>query len=465
MNNFSDALRGPGFEVLKRDGFQCVYCGFDGSQTFSGWLCLSVDHLLPEEHPLRDETEYKAAACRFCNEADNQYFVKAHERGITFEGKTREELIAQRKPYVLKTRDSYLEFWRANVLESSTDAKMVRLSAKNVAIDRSDFIGSFEKKYKAELSLLEEIYELGKSMTVEIGFGSGKQQRFEGVVLFCCIRTVCALESILFLSTVGNSADTALIFRSMFETLINFLYIDKEPGARSLLFARREVSEYLKKLYYWMRPSVPLRQFPGNIVFPEPISNRISYDRKNHQLLFDGPMTENDKNLLLGVSQDPSYQEAVNRLFRSSIRPEEVAGVAQSISIKQQELSRYNSEIQSQFPGLQIPPGNNWSGKQIREMAEDVDLGYEYDTMYWELSGITHSSASSSLFFLDPDPNEKRVMPKFYPNDTISRRILRYSADYSLKIFKLVNERMGRGKESQFMQLESRLMKLFGNRE
>jgi 5-methylcytosine-specific restriction endonuclease McrA len=33
--------------VFQRDGFQCVYCGFDGS-TFAGWVFLQVDHFTPK---------------------------------------------------------------------------------------------------------------------------------------------------------------------------------------------------------------------------------------------------------------------------------------------------------------------------------------------------------------------------------------------------------------------------------
>jgi len=46
----------------------------------------------------------------FCNVADNQYFVQAEKRGLQFEGKTRQELIEQRKKYVARIRESYLEF-------------------------------------------------------------------------------------------------------------------------------------------------------------------------------------------------------------------------------------------------------------------------------------------------------------------------------------------------------------------
>ncbi len=115
MAAFTDSLRGYAFPVHKRDGFTCVYCGLDGTRSFEAWLSLSWDHLLPKGHPLRDQHEYIVTACMFCNVADNRYFDRAAERGITFDAKTREELVAQRKPCVLKTRKSYREFWEAEV--------------------------------------------------------------------------------------------------------------------------------------------------------------------------------------------------------------------------------------------------------------------------------------------------------------------------------------------------------------
>ena len=87
MVKFNDALRGYAYPVHKRDGFKCVYCGLDGSESFSSWLSLSWDHLLPKGHPKRDDLDYIVTACMFCNVADNQYFVKAEERGLKFEAR------------------------------------------------------------------------------------------------------------------------------------------------------------------------------------------------------------------------------------------------------------------------------------------------------------------------------------------------------------------------------------------
>jgi hypothetical protein len=83
--------------------------------SFDTWLTLSWDHLLPKGHPNRDNPEFIVTACSFCNTADNRYFDKAKKLGLEFDGKTPDELVAQRLPYVMKTRNSYREFWENNV--------------------------------------------------------------------------------------------------------------------------------------------------------------------------------------------------------------------------------------------------------------------------------------------------------------------------------------------------------------
>jgi hypothetical protein len=118
---FSDALRGYAFEILKRDHFRCRYCGLDGGASFSNWLTLSWDHLLPKGHPDRDNPEYIVAACFFCNVADNRYFDQAAARSLTFVGLSQSELVQQRLPYVERTRAAYREFWEQNVSLPATD--------------------------------------------------------------------------------------------------------------------------------------------------------------------------------------------------------------------------------------------------------------------------------------------------------------------------------------------------------
>jgi len=122
MTKYTDSLRGYAFEILRRDGFRCRYCGADGMKSFDTWLTLSWDHLLPKGHPNRDNPDYIMAACNFCNTADNRYFDLAEERGLKFDDLTPDELVKQRMPYVQAARRSYRKFWEEKVKGNMTSA-------------------------------------------------------------------------------------------------------------------------------------------------------------------------------------------------------------------------------------------------------------------------------------------------------------------------------------------------------
>lgn len=112
MPSYSDSLRGYAFNVLKRDGFACRYCGLDGS-VWPYWLYLSWDHLLPRNDPRREEDErgeqkFIVAACVFCNVLHNRTVFDV-------DGKSPDQLVDQKRPFVLERREQYREFWEANV--------------------------------------------------------------------------------------------------------------------------------------------------------------------------------------------------------------------------------------------------------------------------------------------------------------------------------------------------------------
>lgn len=114
-SGFTDSLRGYAFKTHLRDEFICCYCGIDGRVSFDNWIKLSQEHLLPKGHPERENPEFIATACSFCNTADNRYFDYAEKRGLSFDGKSAEELIQQRLPFVAQVRVNYCKFWNINV--------------------------------------------------------------------------------------------------------------------------------------------------------------------------------------------------------------------------------------------------------------------------------------------------------------------------------------------------------------
>ena len=105
--SYGDSLRGYSFDIHKRDAFVCVYCGLDG-KVWPNWLYLCTDHLLPQEHPKREDPEFKVTSCVFCNGLHNK---------TTFDvaGKSRAELIEQKRPLVLERRREYEHFWKEKV--------------------------------------------------------------------------------------------------------------------------------------------------------------------------------------------------------------------------------------------------------------------------------------------------------------------------------------------------------------
>jgi hypothetical protein len=105
-------------DVFRRDNYVCCYCQLDGKVSFDKWLTLCCDHLLSRQHAQRDNIEFIVTACTFCNTVENRFFSKVE---MVFDGQTREQLIAQKRPFVIKSRQVYLDYWNAHVQAKSSN--------------------------------------------------------------------------------------------------------------------------------------------------------------------------------------------------------------------------------------------------------------------------------------------------------------------------------------------------------
>ncbi len=65
-----------------------------------------------------------------------------------------------------------------------------------------------------------------------------------------------------------------------------------------------------------MLRSVKLDRLPENLVFPEKLADRISYDTDSRQLQFRGFMSKTDFDKLVCLHNDIDYQRALERLFQ-----------------------------------------------------------------------------------------------------------------------------------------------------
>lgn len=64
-------------EIFARDGFCCVYCGYDGS-SFATWKFLETDHVDPDGP---DEADNVVTSCRYCNSCKGKDACKSVEQG------------------------------------------------------------------------------------------------------------------------------------------------------------------------------------------------------------------------------------------------------------------------------------------------------------------------------------------------------------------------------------------------
>ena len=152
-----------GHPVFKRDGFVCVYCGFDGNG-FNNWRQLSVDHLRPRRIGGTDSEDNLLTACHFCNSSTSL---------MTFSpDQSASEVLKLKKEYVARRLKALYQFWSREVaptddaltpLQGSaylphplvldfrafemTDEQLLRLSADNDAL-------RFELTAKGELVIM-----------------------------------------------------------------------------------------------------------------------------------------------------------------------------------------------------------------------------------------------------------------------------------------------------------------------
>ena len=79
--------------------------------------------------------------------------------------------------------------------------------------------------------------------------------------------------------------------------------------------------EFPTDLYGEGESVAALKQLPEGLQFPPSLAGKISHNADDQILIFNGVMRNEEHGLLLSLSPEPNYQEAVERLFELSQRP------------------------------------------------------------------------------------------------------------------------------------------------
>ena len=91
-----------GHPVFKRDGFVCVYCGFDGNG-FANWRQLGVNRLRPASAGGGDSLDNLVTACNFCRSATSRMKFSQDQNA--------EEIVESKREDVAKRLKSFYKFW------------------------------------------------------------------------------------------------------------------------------------------------------------------------------------------------------------------------------------------------------------------------------------------------------------------------------------------------------------------
>lgn len=100
------ALADYGHPVFQRDGYVCVYCGFNG-KAFNHWRQLSVDHIRPKSAGGSDSAENLVTACNFCNSATSRMKFKTEDSD--------EHILKTKKEYIRSRLKLFQGFWSDKV--------------------------------------------------------------------------------------------------------------------------------------------------------------------------------------------------------------------------------------------------------------------------------------------------------------------------------------------------------------
>jgi len=163
-----------------------------------------------------------------------------------------------------------------------------------------------------------------------------------------------ACESLLKLATAFDNkwypvSVGYIVDRSIFEVMINALYISKEPKARSIQYI--EYEKIIKK-------------------------KQLDNFRKHKE------------------TNDPSWHEFINSALIHELEP------------RAETTEDEYKKVESQYMRLQNGRKKifiSWAGKNIPEMAREVDHEIEYDLFYSELSSFVHTNVRSADQFLRSD--------------------------------------------------------------
>ena len=129
------------------------------------------------------------------------------------------------------------------------------------------------------------------------------------------------------------------------------------------------------------------------------------------------------------VSKDSSWREGLQLMYNSEIAPK-----------KAQIEAEYN-RVRSKFEGPKGGRASSWSGKSLKQMAQEVDHVEAYEVFYADLSSFSHVNVMLANRFLRMKPEGPSWTQRAYELDVAS--VFRYAAIFLSCFFELFGKEFG----------------------
>lgn len=180
----------------------------------------------------------------------------------------------------------------------------------------------------------DKLVALNKEGTVLLD-ASGKRLLLKTTVVFregllemlCCLKQTKEHESIVSVDAKAYVVHTGLLalgaepgkpvqfvpkFSPPSGQRIDIFVQWKDERGRLQRVPAQQWIRHITRRYY----GEPLAQLPDGVRIPE--DSELRYDRKNRELSWYGPMSAEERNALLNLSNDPAFQAAIKSFFKRS---------------------------------------------------------------------------------------------------------------------------------------------------
>jgi hypothetical protein len=244
----------------------------------------------------------------------------------------------------------------------------------------------FLKKYKDFLDLNNRLFQLANDMVNTNKITSNTT--LHDCMAFLFAKSHKTFWAIDILAQRGFGQDAAILTRSLFELLVTTKYLTKEE---------KSVDRYS---HY-------------DCILRKRLIDKYKEDIKNGKISLSAEVQAllNDKEKMAEVEK--SYQIA-EPYFKENRRKDA------------------------------------WSGKTIKEMAEEVGLYHEYNYFYWLLSHQVHSNSMSMRDYINFSGGE--IECESGPSERFVKEVLRYSFLFFLDVLEVVNQTFQLGFKDQISE-------------